>query len=251
MFFSVIIPVYNSTASLEVLLEEISSYFVMREFTYEVILVNDASKEETAQVMRQLQITDGFGTLQTIHLEKNGGQQKAVMIGLKHASGQYAITMDDDLQHDIASLDEMIAAAMLGADLIYGIYEHYSDKQSRAFGSKIIALFFKLRYHKSLKGKRVSSFRLIHADIYRALPNREKPFVYVSAELLPLSKNVANVNIARRHRRFGKSGYSLAKCIKIGMKLYFHYGIKASFERVIRREGHEAHAHGRRGKLPD
>jgi len=251
MNFSVIIPVYNSTSSLEILLEEISGYFVMREFTYEVILVNDASAEETVLTMERLQITDGYGLLQKIHLEKNGGQQKAIMMGLKHASGQYAITMDDDLQHDIGALDEMIAVAMLGADLIYGIYERYGDKQSRALGSKIIALFFKIRYYKSLKGKRVSSFRLIHADIYRALPDLEKSFVYVSAELLPLSRNVANVAVARRNRRFGKSGYSLLKCIKIGLKLYFHYGIKETYDRVIRRDAYEAHAHGRCRKLPD
>lgn len=251
MNFSVVIPVYNSTSSLEILLEEISSYFSPKGLTYEVILVDDASQEATVKAMDNLRLNDDYGKLIRIRLSHNVGQQRALAIGLKHASGKYAITMDDDLQHDIQTVEEMLKAAQMGADLVYGVYEVYNDHQSRAWGSKIIAIFFKIRYHKALKGNRVSSFRLIHEGIYRALPKEDKPFVYLSAELLPLSSQVANVMVERRERVYGKSGYSLTKCIQIGLKLFFHYGIIDAFNGLLRRSSYEAHAHGRRRKLSD
>lgn len=251
MNYSVVIPVYNSTSSLEILLEEISSYFSLKGSAYEVILVDDASHGATVKALENLALNDGYGTLNRIRLSSNVGQQRALIIGLKHATGEYAITMDDDLQHDIKTADEMIKAVQKGADLVYGIYETYNDHQSRAWGSKIIALFFKIRYHKALRRNRVSSFRLIHESVYRALPDDDKPFVYLSAELLPLSNQVANVMVERRERVYGKSGYSLLKCIRIGLKLYYHYGIIDAFNGLLRRNSYEAHAHGRRRKLSD
>ena len=251
MNFTVVIPVYNSTASLKILLDEISHYFALKASAYEVILVNDASQEATVKAMDNLILNDGFGMLKIIHLSQNMGQQRAIAIGLKHATGKYAITMDDDLQHDIHTVDDMLVAAQSGADLVYGIYEAYNDQQSRAWGSKIIALFFKIRYHKALRGNRVSSFRLIHERVYRALPDFDKSFIYLSAELLPLSSQVANVMVERRERVYGKSGYSLLKCIKIGLKLFFHYGFIDAFNGLLRRNSYEAHAHGRRRKLSD
>lgn len=245
MTISVIVPVYNSVASLPILLDEIRNYFISRKMRYEVIFVNDASQASTHEMLQSLERQ--HDNVKAIHLTKNVGQQKALYKGLLMATGDYAVTIDDDLQHDIGALDALLESANAGADLVFGIYEAYGEKKSRELGSQIIGLFFKLKYRK-LCGQRVSSLRLIHKSIYEQLPSEMKPFIYLSAELLPFSHKIENVNVTRRARLYGKSGYTLGKCIKIGMKLTWYYGF-ASLVPIKKKEAvdYETVANGRRG----
>ena len=245
MTISVIVPVYNSVASLPILLDEIRTYFISRKMHYEVIFVNDASRTSTFDMLNALERQNE--NVKVIHLTENIGQQKALYKGLLMAKGDYAVTMDDDLQHDIGALDSLLESADAGADLVFGIYEAYGEKKSRELGSQIIGLFFKLKYRK-LCGQRVSSLRLIHKSIYEQLPSEMKPFIYLSAELLPFSHKIENVNVTRRARLYGKSGYTLGKCIKIGVKLTWYYGF-APLLPMKKKEavGYETVANSRRG----
>jgi len=225
---SVVIPVFNSVESLPILLKEIHDYFSIKNMSYEVIFVNDGSHSKTYEMLSFLE--EKNDEVKVIHLPQNGGQQKALYKGLLVANGDYALTIDDDLQHDICALESLLECARSGADLIFGIYESYGEKKSRELGSKIIGLFFKLKFRK-LCGQRVSSLRLIHSSVYSKLSHDEKSFIYLSAELLPLSKKVGNVKVDRRNRRFGKSGYTLGKCVKIGIKLTLNYGLPPLFSK--------------------
>ncbi len=245
MKISVVIPVYNSVESLPILFDEIQNYFRNRKMDFEVIFVNDASQNLTLKMLNALERQNE--NVKSIHLTENVGQQKALYRGLRHATGDYAVTIDDDLQHDIGALDALLESANAGADLVFGIYEAYGEKKSRELGSQIIGLFFKLKYRK-LCGQRVSSLRLIHKSIYEQLPSEMKPFIYLSAELLPFSRKIENVNVTRRARLYGKSGYTLGKCIKIGMKLTWYYGF-ASLVPIKKKEAvdYETVANGRRG----
>lgn len=245
MMISVVVPVYNSVESLPILLEEIRNYFISRKMHYEVIFVNDASHVSTFEMLNALERQND--NVKAIHLTENVGQQKALYKGLLTAIGDYAVTIDDDLQHDIGALDALLESANAGADLVFGIYESYGEKKSRELGSQIIGLFFKLKYRK-LCGQRVSSLRLIHKSIYEQLPLERQSFVYLSAELLPLSQKIANVNVTRRLRIYGKSGYTLGNCIKIGVKLTWYYGF-APLLPMKKKEAvdYETVVNGRRG----
>lgn len=229
MDFSIVIPVYNSIASLAILTDEIHDFFDGKNFNYEIIFVNDGSEHATYAELERLKkiprnsLNDKV-VLTVIHLEKNIGQQKAIAVGLLKANGQFALTMDDDLQHNIISLDEMLKLSEKGSDLVFGIYDDYGINGPRAWGSKIIGAFFRYKF-SVLDGKRVSSFRLIHRSVYSKLNPNFSKFFYLSAELLAYSKKPENINIERRERVYGKSGYNLKKCLLIGAKLTLYYGI--------------------------
>lgn len=244
MDFSIIIPVYNSIESLPVLMNEIQTYFMDTSHQYEVIFVNDASVQETSYVLDALKKENPQVAVKLVDLHRNVGQQKALILGLAEANGIYALTMDDDLQHDIRALGTMLDCAKQGVDLVFGVYTEYGEKKTRAFGSKLIGLFFKMRF-SNLNGCRVSSYRLIHCSVYKRVAKTQKPFVYLSAELLPYSKKVGNVNVNRRQRPYGKSGYSLIKCIRIGIKLIFNYGLFPPLREGVKT--YEKNPDGRRG----
>lgn len=247
MDYSVVIPVYNSSGSLMMLLGEIEGFFRSRGLSYEVILVDDCSKDSSWEVIEACSRRDA--RIKGIRLSINRGQQNALARGLRLCRGRYAITMDDDGQHDIEAVDRMIRCAEEGHDLIFGIYADYGTKGIRHLGSRLIGSFFRRQY-RNLEGKRVSSFRLMHQSVYRNIGEVEKPFVYLSAELLPFARKVGNVTVLRRERTYGRSGYTLKKCLSIGLKLQIYYGTGPL--KVFRKaDRDEADINGWSGQLPD
>lgn len=247
MDYSVVIPVYNSSGSLLTLLGEIEGFFRSRDLSYEVILVDDCSKDESWAVISEC--SRNSPQVKGVRLSNNRGQQYALARGLRLSRGRYAITMDDDRQHDIEAVDRMIRCAQEGHDLVFGIYADYGTKGIRHLGSRLIGSFFR-RQFRNLEGKRVSSFRLIHQSVYRNIGKEEKPFVYLSAELLPFASKVGNVTVLRRERTYGRSGYTLKKCLAIGLRLHIYYGTGPL--RLFRKaDRNEAHINGWSGQLPD
>lgn len=226
MKLSIVIPVYNSSDSLRLILQEIEhvTHKLSENEDYEVIFVDDGSPSpRTKEALNQLALE--FPRLVKVFtMNENIGQQAALYQGLLQCSGEYALTIDDDLQHDFSAIEAFYQKAKEGADLSFGIYEAYGDGPSREWGSKIIGAFFKWRYQQ-LGGKRVSSMRFIHRSVYERLPKKMPKFVYLSAELIPFAQKIENITVTRRARVYGKSGYTLRKCVKIGLQLTWYYGI--------------------------
>lgn len=254
--FSIIIPVYNSTTSLFELNKEISIYFENQSWEYEIIWVDDCSHEATKSALQEVlkEVRSQFCKDMTlITLPHNLGQQKALYLGLLKAKGDYAVTIDDDLQHDIRSLTELLNQAIAqNADLVFGQYISYGTDKIRKKGSKIIGTFFKMRY-PVLMGHRVSSYRLIDKRLYMCLPKigimeMDQTFIYLSAELLKYATHVESVYIERRQRAYGQSGYTFLKCIQIGSRLILNYGI---LPRKKQETLNEENTDGWRRKLPN
>lgn len=244
---SILIPIYNSGQTLTHLINEIDRYMAGTKMSYEVICVDDGSFDDSWEKLEQL-CKDNL-RLKGLKLNRNYGQQMALYKGLGCCSGRYVLTMDDDLQHDIYDLNQLLEMAQGGSDLIFGIYETYGTFDLRLMGSKIIGAFFKWRFPK-LKGNRVSAMRLISKSVYKALPAVPGKFVYLSAELIPYAKTIGNVQVKRRKRVYGKSGYTFIKCAGIALKLVYYYGrLPLRFNRKDNRS--DASIDGWCGQLPN
>ena len=103
MKLSIIIPVYNSSKILEKLITEINSNLSGRlKQDYEIILVNDFSKDNSWDIIKK--ISKEFNFIKGIDLNYNLGQHGATFVGLKYSIGNKIIIMDDDLQHPPQSL---------------------------------------------------------------------------------------------------------------------------------------------------
>jgi len=220
--FSVLIPVYNSEDSISSLVAEIDNYFKSSCESYEIVMVDDCSTDESWNRIEELSLD--HPQIKGLRMDRNRGQQMALYWGLKYCEGEFAVTIDDDLQHNISDLDLLLERAVRGADLVFGIYDAYGSNGLRAKGSELVGIFFKSKY-PNLNGNRVSSYRLIHRSVYKSLIQRDATFIYLSAELLEFAKAVDNVKVNRRERKFGQSGYTLKNCIEITLKLIFYYGI--------------------------
>ena len=104
--YSVVMPVYNSELSLVELCARVDKVFASIEVDYELIMVEDGSEDGSWSVMKSLRNRNR--RLKIVRLTKNSGQHNALMCGFSISSGDYIITMDDDLQHPPEEIPNLI-----------------------------------------------------------------------------------------------------------------------------------------------
>lgn len=220
---SIVIPVYNSSTSLKHLNEEIDSCFSSAQYEVEKIFVDDMSTDNSVELICEIaRSKENIHKIKMIRLKKNSGQQNALFCGLHYASGEYIVTMDDDLQHKAEDIMPMIDRLKEGIDLVYGVHKEASATV-RSAGSKLTGYFFRNNF-PALMGKRVSSFRAFKRESLGAVLECQYAFIYLSALLLKKIKSVENIEIEKRERVYGQSGYNLRKLITLFIKLNYYYG---------------------------
>jgi glycosyltransferase involved in cell wall biosynthesis len=114
-FLSVVVPAYNEAASIESLLQQVLAL----SFVLEVVVVDDCSTDETAQVCQIVAATDK--RVRLIRLSKNGGKTEALKIGFAQTTGAVVIVQDADLEYDPGEINLVVAPIIKGqADVVYG-----------------------------------------------------------------------------------------------------------------------------------
>ena len=116
---SVVMPVFNEQANLRVLYERLSSVLKQTGLSYEIIFVDDGSRDGSLELMRDLAMDDPH--VLVVELARNFGHQVAISAGLDHARGNGVIIMDSDLQDPPEVLPQFLAAWREGHDVVYAI----------------------------------------------------------------------------------------------------------------------------------
>ena len=161
-FISIIVPVFNESESIGLLLDQVINVMSSHKFNFELIVVNDGSKDNTHQVLKQLTLK--IKELTVISLRKNYGQTAAMSAGFDNSKGDIVITLDGDLQNDPNDIPLLISEINNGYDLVCGWRFDRKDKLiNRKIPSKIanklIAHVTGLKLHDygcSLKALRIA-----------------------------------------------------------------------------------------------
>src|SRR5262245_4530590 len=106
---SIVVPVYRSSATLAALCERIQQALQGLCIAHEIVFVDDGSDDRCWQVLQELQSRHPE-RVTAIQLMRNFGQHNALMCGLRHARGQYVVTMDDDLQNPPEEIPKLVKA---------------------------------------------------------------------------------------------------------------------------------------------
>jgi glycosyltransferase involved in cell wall biosynthesis len=219
--FSVVVPVYNSEKTLEELFLRLRDVFTSMEKSFEVVFVHDSGPDRSFEVLRELKSKFPDEVL-AIDLFRNYGQQNAIMCGFNYCSGNYVITIDDDLQNPPEEIPKLFAKLNEGYDAVFGLYLNKQHKSYKNLGSKLIR---KLN-HKifALKSNlNFSSYRLIKGDVVDLIKKQRTPFPYISGMILSVTNKIANENIEHHQRKFGSSNYNLKKLISLSFNLLINY----------------------------
>ena len=115
---SVVVPVYNSQASLPALIERLAGVLPTVADRFEVILVNDGSRDESWDGICQAARKHAW--VRGINLMRNYGQHNALLAGIRAARFAVVVTMDDDLQHPPEEIPRLLETLGQGHDLVYG-----------------------------------------------------------------------------------------------------------------------------------
>jgi len=214
---SIIIPVFNESESIGFLLDEVISVMASHKFDFELIVVNDGSKDNTHRVLKHL--THKIQELSVISLRKNYGQTAAMSAGFDHSKGNIVITLDGDLQNDPNDIPKLISEINNGYDLICGWRFDRKDKLiNRKIPSKIanqlIAQVTGLKLHdygcslKAFKKEIIDDIKL-YGELHRFLP------VLANIE----GAKIKEIKVNHRSRKYGSSKYGIDRTFRVLMDL--------------------------------
>lgn len=220
ILYSVIIPVYNSTPTLAKVVDEVFLVFEMHKQSLEMVLIDDGSADTSWEIINQLK-NKYKDRIKAIRLSKNFGQHQAIYCGLKFASGNYIVTIDDDGQNPPSEIPKLIDnITTTKADLVYGVYQQKQHHFFRNWSSNMVQIVFRSIFKN--KGN-VTAFRCIKKNLIDKITSSTQSQVYLDGLLHWHTSNVNYVLVEHHKRLAGQSGYSAFKLIKLAANLVFNF----------------------------
>jgi glycosyltransferase involved in cell wall biosynthesis len=211
--YSIVIPVFNGEKSIEELYERVKIIFNQIDKKFEIIFVDDNSKDNSFEVLCKLH--EKYNNVKIIQLARNFGQHKALLCGMHYINGEYVITMDDDLQHPPEEIPKLIDAMDRNPemDVVIGKYDTKRHNLIRNLGTKMTNRFTSMIFKKD-KNLKLTSFRLMKGYIVEALLESQTITPRIGTMLLQVNSRILNINVHHETRKYGRSGYSYNRLVK-------------------------------------
>ncbi len=220
--YSVVVPVYNSEKTLGELYERVNKVFVGLNASFEIIFVEDCGRDNSWAVIESLQKLHPT-VVKGIKLSKNFGQHNALICGFNQVSGDYIITIDDDLQTPPEEIPKLIEKQKTeNVEMVYAIYENKKHHQVRNIGSYLIKRVFKIVFNAKPDA---SSFRLISRNLTNKVIQHNQNFVFIDGLLHWHTNNIAYQVTEHHDRKHGESNYNLFKLIQLSSNLFFNFTV--------------------------
>ncbi len=213
---TVVIPVYNSHATLPILTERLAAVLPGAADRFEVVLVNDGSQDGSWEAIGQA--ARKYPWVRGINLMRNYGQHNALLAGIRAARFAATVTMDDDLQHPPEEIPLLLGTLGQGQDLVYGVPALPQQGFSRNLSSRLTKLWL----HRVLGvgiASRASAFRAFRTVLREGFAHYEGPAVAIDALLAWTTTRTASVEVRHEPRRHGRSQYSWFKLAKLAIDL--------------------------------
>ena len=221
---SFVIPCYKSERTLASVVAELNDKMksLAAQYTYEVILVNDDSPDDTYGVIRTLATQND--NILGISLARNFGQHAALMAGFHHVTGDIVVCLDDDGQTPASEADKLINAVNAGADVAYAKYAHKKHSFFRNFGSLVNEKMLQFLLGKP-KELIVSSYFAAKRFVIDEVIRYDKSYPYMMGLVLRTTNRIVNVDVAHREREVGRSGYTLGKLLTLWMNGFTAFSV--------------------------
>ena len=219
---SIVVPVFNSAGSLDTLLERVARMMDETGGSYEIILVDDGSSDDSWAVIQALRERHSK-QLVAVQLMRNYGQHNALMCGLGLARGEFIVTMDDDLQNPPEEVPRMLAhLKQHDLDLVYGCPKTRNHAGWRNLGASIVWRFYRKVFRNPVTP---TPFRIIRHQLAKSVLFYRLNFTYLDGLLAWCTTRIGGVEVAHHARAQGRSGYSLSKLVALALNLYTNFSL--------------------------
>jgi undecaprenyl-phosphate 4-deoxy-4-formamido-L-arabinose transferase len=203
---SAVVPVYNSEGTLLALVDELARVLPGIARRWEVILVNDGSQDGSWTVLESLAAR--HPEVKVVDLSRNFGQHAALLCGVRRASGELVVTLDDDLQHPPEEIPCLLKALTADVDVVYGRACQDQHEVWRRLGSGAVRWALSVTVGQAV-AREASAFRLFRTRVRDAFSDFRGPYVSLDVLLSWGSRGSRVVEVAHHARAQGRSNYTL------------------------------------------
>jgi len=221
-YLSVVIPVYNEEANLPELLDRLTAALVPLGRSYEIVLVNDGSRDRSLPLLREASARDPH--LVVVDFNRNYGQHAAVFAGFEVSRGEIVVTIDADLQNPPEEIPKLVAKMEEGYDVVGSIRVQRQDSALRKIASRIVN-----RMTALATGVQLSDYgcmlRAYSRPVVKVLSESREisTFIPVLADLF--AGRVTEIPVAHSERKHGESKYSLFSLVRLQFDLMTSFSV--------------------------
>lgn len=212
---SIVSPIYRAEKILPELVRQLTDAMASSSLTYEIVLVNDASPDRSWSVMQSLLTL--YPTLRVINLSRNFGQHYAIKAGVDHASGEYIVVMDCDLQDNPYEILALHQKALSGFDIVSAKRHQREDGFLKRLTSKMFFSFYSYWTETNIDGS-IGNFAIYHNKVieaYKQISERGQSLVLFTRWL---GFSQASIEVKHQKRFEGKTSYNLSKLIDLAIE---------------------------------
>lgn len=210
MQVSIVIPVFNAEANLPELYRQLMPAMESLVERFEVILVEDSSRDRSWDVISALSAKDQ--RVRGFRLSRNYGQHNALLCGIRAAKYDVIVTMDDDLQHPVSEIPLLLQALLQGHDVVYGT----SNDNQHDLWRNVASRMTKLALQSAMGAKsaaQVSAFRAFPTRLRDAFQDYRSPSVSIDVLLTWATTKFTAATVKHAPRLSGASNYTVRKLI--------------------------------------
>lgn len=219
---SVVVPVYNSQQTLTELVDRLQAVLEDASCSWEVILVNDGSRDQSWSVIQEL--ADRHSTVRGLDLMRNYGQHNALLAGLRAARNEVVVTLDDDLQHPPEEIPRLLAKLDEGYDVVYGPPLQEQNGLWRDLASQTTKLALKASMGVDVVPQ-VSAFRVFRAQVRKGFMHYQGPYVSLDVLLTWGASRFAAVPVRHEPRTVGASKYTFRKLLAHALNMVTGFSV--------------------------
>jgi glycosyltransferase involved in cell wall biosynthesis len=213
---SVVIPVYQAEPNLQALYRELIPAVEAVTSNFEVIFVEDCSKDRSWELICDLAARDA--RVCGLRLRRNFGQHHALLCGIIAARNDVIVTLDDDLQHPVDEIRRLIDKLQEGYDVVYGTSEKQTHNPARNAASLVTKVML-----SSVMGvqtaRKASAFRAFRTELRKGFQDYRGESASIDAFLAWTTDRFAAVDVRYRPRVAGKSGYTFSKLVRHALNI--------------------------------
>lgn len=220
---SVVIPVYNEEAGLQVLFDRLYPALDSLGRSYEVIFTNDGSTDRSAALLRE-QFQKRPDVTRVILFNGNYGQHMAIMAGFERTRGERVVTLDADLQNPPEEIGALMAEMDKGFDYVGTIRRKRQDVIWRRWASRAMNRTREKLTHIKMTDQGCM-LRAYSRDIINAINQSSEVSTYIPALAYSFSHNPTEIEVAHEERAAGESKYSLYKLIRLNFDLVTGFSV--------------------------
>ncbi|MGL4986719.1 MAG: glycosyltransferase family 2 protein [Treponemataceae bacterium] len=221
---SIVVPIMNEEGNIRLLYEKIITTITVLDFDYEIIFVDDGSKDETLSIIKKIAIENS--NIKFLSFARNFGHQNALKAGIDFSTGDCVISLDGDLQHPPELIPQLIKKWQEGFEIVYTVRQ---EDPKLSFVKKMTSKSF-YSLMNSMSDVKIEAgsadFRLIDKSVADVIKNLNENPIFFRGMIRWLGFKQAAISYMPAERFWGKSKYSMKKMINFAVSGITSFSIK-------------------------